>query len=81
MKHAEEVNKLSKIPEVELSLYSDESATNVSIHSYDSVAQSERKLNVDEDQVAVNGFSGATGGKKIQNRDWIKEEESSKIVK
>ena len=78
---SDEVHKLNKIPEVELSLYSDESVTNVSIQSIESIAQSERKLNINEEKTEENGFSGATGGKRIQNRDWIKESESSKIVK
>lgn len=69
--------KISKPPEEE-SMLIEEINPDVSTQSIDSFINSARKLRKDTEQ--DYGPKGATKGKVINNTDWVKEGNSSKLV-
>lgn len=69
--------KLNKPPE-EDDIYIEESLTTVLTQSAETTDAEDRSLNKETEE---QHFNGATGGKKVDNRDWIKENKPNRFLK
>jgi hypothetical protein len=73
--------KMSKLADDESVYNLDDSINDLSMYSMESFTNSARKIRRENDSDDVYGYVKATKGKKIDNKDWIKESKSGRLLR